>query len=263
MRARDLAERRQAGTAPMLRNAIAVLFAAALSIAAPASSAENRIPFDVAKLFFQLNDTDQDLGIHAIIDGEAWKRLEIEDPNERVILTIWATGQLRAQGLTELRFESAEPSFEELPAEEFFKRFPPGRYEIGGVTLDGLELESTVKITHVMPAPPQLRVAGTSASPGCESPLSVNEPVTISWDAVTKSHPTVGKPGPIQIVRYELAVEREEPTTLILTADLPPSVTAFTVPSGLLSSGDEIKFQVLATDAGGNETSSESCFVVQ
>ncbi len=263
MRAQDLAKRAQAATPPMLRNAMAVLFSAALMTAAPASLAGGDIPFDVAKLFFQLNDTDQDLGIHAIIDGEAWKRLEIEGPNGRMLLTVWTTGELRAQGLTELRFESAEPNFEDLSPEEFFARFPAGRYEIEGVTLDGLELESVVKISHVMPAPPQLRVAGMSATPGCENPLSVGEPVTISWDTVTTSHPTVGKPGAIKIVRYELAVEREEPTTLVLTADLPPSVTAFTVPSGLLASGDEIKFQVLATDQGGNETSSESCFVIQ
>ena len=70
------------------------------------------------------------------------------------------------------------------------------------------------------------------------------------------------KSGPITIVRYEVAVEREEPTTLILTADVPPSVTELDVPSALIASGDQIKFQILATDEGGNETSSESCFVV-
>jgi hypothetical protein len=34
------------------------------------------------------------------------------------------------------------------------------------------------------------------------------------------------------------------------------------VPAGFIDQGDEFKFQVLVTDIGGNETSSESCFEV-
>ena len=30
-------------------------------------------PFPVARLFFQLNDTDEDIGIHLLVDGEPWK----------------------------------------------------------------------------------------------------------------------------------------------------------------------------------------------
>ena len=41
------------------------------------------IPFNVATIYFELNDTDGDLGIHALIDGEPWKILEIEAPNGR------------------------------------------------------------------------------------------------------------------------------------------------------------------------------------
>ena len=42
-----------------------------------------------------------------------------------------------------------------------------------------------------------------------------------------------------------------------------PEVTELEIPEDLLASGDEIKFQILATDLGGNETSSESCFRVR
>ena len=31
---------------------------------------EPEIPFDEARLFFELNDTDGDLGIHGLIDGD-------------------------------------------------------------------------------------------------------------------------------------------------------------------------------------------------
>ncbi len=223
-------------------------------------------PFSVARVFFQLNDTDGDLGFHAVIDGEPWKNLVIESPSERELLRIDARSKLRRQGLTELRFESAEPTFDELDPQDFFRRFPEGIYEVEARTLDGLELENEVEITHVLPAPPAgLTVSGAALPEDCdEGPIPViSGALVISWDPVTTSHPEIGLVGPVEIVRYEVSVEREEPTALTLTADLEPGITEFMVPAELVASGDEIKFQVLATDVGGNETSSESCFVVQ
>ena len=81
---------------------------------------EDETPFDVAELFFELNNTDGDLGIHALIDGDAWKRLTIEDTKERKMLDFEVKGRLRKQGLTEIFFESAEPTFDELSPEKFF-----------------------------------------------------------------------------------------------------------------------------------------------
>ncbi len=238
----------------------------ALASALPSWADDDEAPFDVAKVFFQLNDTDGDLGFHAIIDGEPWKNLEIEAPNERTLLDITTRSKLRRQGLTELRFESAEPSFDELDPSVFFRRFPAGVYEVEADTLEGGELESEVTISHVLPAPPEnLRVSGAVVPEDCdEDPVPViGGLIVLSWDPVTESHPEIGVPGAVEIVRYEVSVEREEPTALTLTADLEPGTTFFTVPSELVASGDEIKFQILATDAGGNETSSESCFEVQ
>lgn len=56
---------------------------------------DDEIPFDVAEIFFELNDTDGDLGIHALIDGDPWKRLTIEDTRERKILNICVRDRLR------------------------------------------------------------------------------------------------------------------------------------------------------------------------
>lgn len=222
-------------------------------------------PFAVAKLFFQLNDTDGDLGIHMVVDGDPWKMLEIDGPDDRRLLLIRTQSKLRRQGLTELRFESAEPQFDELPPARFFARFPEGEYDIEGMGLEGQEFESTVLITHVIPAAPDnLRVGGMETPEDCdEGPVpSVDAgAATISWDAVDSSHEDLGRAGVIDVERYEVAVEREDPP-LTLTFDVGPNVLDFAIPAALLGSGDEIKFQVLVTDAGGNETSSESCFEV-
>lgn len=241
---------------------------AGLAISASSSTAwadDEELPFAVGKIFFQLNDTDGDLGIHGKIDGDAWKKLVIEDPRERKMLGINLSGRLRRQGLTEISFESAEPTFDVLAPSTFFRRFPEGEYEIEGKTLAGDELESEVMVTHVIPAPPEnLQVAGMDVPEDCGDTAAptIFDPVVISWDEVTESHPEIGEPGPVEIVRYELAVEREEPAGLSITFDLPPEVTEIQIPSEIVSADDEFKFQVLATDVGGNETSSESCFVI-
>ncbi len=91
---------------------------------------EEEISFDVAEVFFELNDTDGDLGIHALFDGDAWKRLRIEDRNERRLLSVNVRGRLRRQSLTEIFFESAEPTFDELSPPTFFSRFPEGSDDI-------------------------------------------------------------------------------------------------------------------------------------
>jgi hypothetical protein len=246
--------------------ALPLLAAAFLVLAAaPASWAEEETPFDEAHLFFELNDTDGDLGIHGLIDGDAWKRLEIEDPNEQVLLDARVLGRLRQQGLTELFFESDEPRFDELPPAEFFRRFPQGIYEIGGITLDGEELESEVRLSHALPAPPRnVKISGIPSAPNCDAePLpSITGAVVIDWDPVTRSHPTIGTRNvPLAVEKYTLVVEREEPTLLIFNVELPPNVTRFTVPAGFIALGDAFKFEIVVKARGsGNQTAIESCF---
>jgi hypothetical protein len=254
------------------RRWLAVPLAAAV-VTAAASEGNNRdngdeeeIPFEEARLFFELNDTDGDLGIHSLIDGDEWKRLAIDDPNEVRMLDVLVRGRLRRQGLTEVFFESAEPPFDELAPEVFFRRFPEGTYDISGITLDGQELDSEVQLSHVMAAPlANIRVSTIPAAANCDvEPLpSISGPVMIDWDAVTNSHPTIGKSGPVAVDQYELVVEREEPQLLIFSVTLPPEVTEFEVPDGFIALGNSFKFEVIVRATNGNQTAVESCFEVE
>ncbi len=228
-----------------------------------AQTAAQETPFDEASIFFELNDTDGDLGIHALIDGDAWRLLSIRDPNEVKLLGILVTGKLRRQGLTELFFESAEPPFDELPPAQFFGRFPEGEYEIEGLTLEGEELESTVELSHVMPAPPVVRVSGRTSAENCDAePLPiVPEPAFLRWAEVTRSHPEIGTPDvDVDVEHYEVVIEAEEST---LSVTLPPDLTEFKVPTFLTESGDQIKFEVIVREENGNQTAVESCYVVR
>ena len=238
---------------------VVVLVGAAWMSAARAQSAQR---FAEAEIFFELNDTDGDLGIHASIDGEPWTDLEIEGPGERHLLDIVSRGRLRTEGLTQLFFESAEPSFDELDPADFFRRFPEGKYEIEARAQEGGTIEGNAVLSHVMAAPPgNVRVNGVPAAETCDDPLpTVIEPVTIDWDPVTTSHPEIGKPGPIRISRYQFFVEREG---VKLSLDLPPAITEFEIPRAVTGLGRDFKFEIIARTTSGNNTAVESCFLVQ
>ncbi len=244
-----------------------------LTVGTPFASAEDdndgdEIPFDVVNIFFELNNTDGDLGIHTLIDGEPWRKLVIEDTNERRILVIRNRGRLARQGLTELFFESAEPTFDELDPEDFFNRFPEGIYEVEGLTIDRQELEGEAEVTHLIPAPPNVFVSGEATPEDCDSdemPAVSDQPV-ISWDPVTTSHPELGSPknsSDITIIGYQVVVEREEGIPLTLTFDLAPDETMVELPAGLFSSEDELKLEVLVRESSGNQTANETCFEIE
>jgi hypothetical protein len=221
--------------------------------------------FTQAELFVELNDTDGDLGLHAAIDGGPYVRLEIEDPAGRTILNVRAQGRLARQGLTQLSFESAEPSFDELAPEKFFVRFPEGMYEIEGTTANGKEFESRVRLSHVLAAPASnILVAGVPVAENCDAAglplIPVGGPVVVSWDPVTSSHPTIGKSGAVTVAQYQFFVEQG---AVKFSADLPPTVTSFQVPPAILAGGGTFKLEIIARTATGNNTAVENCFVVK
>jgi hypothetical protein len=229
----------------------------------PPGRAQGRQQFPEADLFLELNDTDGDLGIHASIDGGPWTELLIEGPDDRRLLDIVSREQLRQQGLTQLFFESAEPSFDELAPAAFLKRFPEGRYEIKGRLQDGGTIQSTAVLSHVLAAPPEnILISGVAAAEDCEAAAlpTVSAPVWISWDPVTGSHPEIGRRGPVQIDRYQLFVEGK---AVKLSLDLSPGVTAFEIPAGFADAEREFKLEIIARTTAGNNTAVETCFRVR
>lgn len=259
----------------------ATVFALVLGASAPLGWAddddEEEIPFDEAEIFFELNDTDGDLGIHGKIDGGPWTKITIEDPDERTIMKVKTKGSAREQGITELFFESAEPTFDELDPQDFFDRFPEGEYEVEGRGQEGEELESETELTHTMPAPPEPTVNGEMMAEQCDDEKDgydaseVDAPVTIAWPAVTMSHPNadgagagVQPPIPVEIVNYELVIELEDEDgfTSVSSTILPPDVTSMTIPEEFTDLGDTFKYEVLAREESYNQTAVESCFVL-
>ena len=241
--------------------ATCLVLASPLSTARERSSEPPELPFGEADLFFELNNTDGDLGIHAKIGGDDWKNLSIESPNDTVLLQIIARGGLRRQGMSEFLFESAEPKFSDLAPADFLRRFPEGTYDIEAITLDGGELESEVEISHVIPAP---AVPLSPAQATCDAPVVVSAPVTLRWNPVTRSHPTIGTPNqPVEVDRYEVSIEKIDGSGLKMFAELPADVTSFAVPELFTRAAGTVKFQILVKATSGNRTGEESCFAIR
>jgi len=251
--------RRKGTTLDLLLVSVVV---AVLALASSASAQE--LALTEAELFFELNDTDGDLGIHASIDGGPYSKLEIEDPRGRTIFEVGARGPLLRQGLTQLFLESAEPSFDELPPEQFFRRFPEGTYEIE-VERGRKKAEAKVPLSHVLAAPPsEITVNGIDAAENCDAPdlPKVTAPVTVEWESVTMSHPEIGAlpPRPVEIVRYQFFTQQG---TTTFAVDLPPTATEFQVPEEITQAKGVFKFEIIARVRNLNNTAIESCFVVE
>jgi hypothetical protein len=129
--------------------------------------------FAEARIFFDYNSTDNDLGVHVFLDAEDWRTLDIVHPNGQTIFEVTVRGGFRKLGLTEMFFEGAEPSLDEVLLEELLEQFPEGKYKFIGTTVDGTLLESTARLSHAIPAGP-------------DASAEVDEgEVTIRWKAVT------------------------------------------------------------------------------
>jgi hypothetical protein len=208
---------------------------------------KNSIPLAIKKIYFEYNSTASalgDLGVHVFLDGEDWKELKIVNPKGRTIFEVEGKGPYKDLGLTELFFEGAEPDLADVPLQELLDRFPAGNYRFVGKTVDGKKITDTATLTHAIPAGPS----------NVTAVLGMNNSLVISWDAVTG--PPNGFPNePINIVGYQVIVGAFQVT-------VPASIRSVTVsPEFVESLGSGVHaFEVLAIEAGGNQTITEGSF---
>jgi hypothetical protein len=190
-------------------------------------------PFDIAEVFFEFNTTDNDLGFQLLLDAEGWDRVTVANPRNQQIVRIVPEGPLAEIGITELRFESAEPA----PA-GVRRRFPAGEYTLRGHTVEGTTLLSRVRLSHeLLPRP--------TISPR-DGQLVDKENLVVRWTA----------PG---AERVEIIIEHED---LGHTFDVvvSGSTNRLTVPPQFLRRGQEYKIEILSIAENGNRTIVESTF---
>jgi Fibronectin type III domain len=220
--------------------------AAALALAVPAvAAAQAPLRFTDAELFIEINATDGDAGLQMSLGGREWERLRLIDPRRRTILDVRAGGSLDGWGLTDMGFESAEPSFDRTPFRRFRQRFPEGRYRFVATAPNGRRVVGSDRLTHVVPDGPRVLAPAENA---------VVDPsaVVVRWDPVTT-------PSAIRIVRYQVIVTPED-TGGSVRVDLAPTATSAAIPAGVLTRNAEYAVEVIARASNGNQTITEVGF---
>ena len=212
-------------------------------------------PFSQAKIIIEVNASAEDGGIQIFVDGVGWNRLEVFDPVGQKIFDVSGSNSVGVTGVTELFFESAEPSFQDLPLDQLLARFREGNYQFEGSTVGGERLTGKATLKHNIPAGPLI----ISPSPLEGKTLLPTVPVVIDWAPVTNAFP--GTNLSVTVVGYQVIVERVKPRPLLVfNVNLPATVTQVTVPAEFIQANADYKVEVLAIEQSGNQTITESGF---
>jgi hypothetical protein len=225
---------------------VPIIAVPAVVIVSTAGADSKPVEFSDARLKVEINATDGDAGLQIFLDGEAWNEAVLLDTQGNAILDVDVTGRAENYGLTELFSESSEPPFEEFPLEQFKELFPEGTYTFRGTTVDGVPMTATATLTHDFPDGPEI----LSPSAGSKVP---GDELVVQWAPVTT-------PAGIDITGYQVLVVQEEPVLRVFSADLPATATKLPVPAEFVQPRTEYKVEVLAIEAGGNQTLTELTF---
>ena len=234
----------------------------------PASGAADALEFTEADIFYELDATAGDVGVHVALDAESWRDLRIEGPAGHTIIKVEPEGNLKEIGLTELFLEGEEPSLDEVPFARLRSLFPEGDY--------------------VFPrGPPTARSCGarTRSPPSCRARSRWSRPRRSKRFRPTRSS-SAGRPAPgvfdpdarkcdtgeeVGLVGYQVIVlleNEEEGLRREFLVDLPPGATQVPVPAefveeGARVEGTEFTLEVLAIEDSGNKTITAKGFQVE
>ncbi len=215
-------------------------------------SKRDTVEISDARLKFEINSTDEDGGIQVFLDAEPWRTMTIFDPRGRLVFFSLTAGNSGKNGGTELFFESGEPEFSELSLEELLERFPAGEYRFRGRGLEGERLVGGATLTHDLPDGPTLIYPLEGSGP--VDPFNT----VVMWEPVD---PPNGSP----IIGYQVLIVQSDTGLLALPkialdVMMPPTATSLVAPPGFLLPDTEYEWEVLAIEAGGNQTLSSAFF---
>ena len=231
------------------------LLALVLGTAAWGDDEDNEI--SECDVFIEINATDEDAGWQGILDAEPWRSARVIGPDGMDFLKVDAQGEARKQGITEYAWESAEPTFDEFPLEDFLARFPEGEYICDVKFIGGEPKRATEEdeLTHCLPDGPVI------TDPGGELPAGTDW--TVMWGAVTTQYdqdgPGLGAPldecdPEDELVKYTVTVEFENGDEKVMDFDVIAPATMATISGDFLECGLEGKVEIGAILDSGNAT---------
>lgn len=238
------------------------LSAACVLAAAISSPAFAQAEISEFELFFELNATDGDVGLHGFLDADAWQSAEISGPGGAfTVLEAEANADSNEFGVNEFFFESNEPPLEERSFEELLTLFPGGVYEADVLTVDNEMLSEETELTADLPCPPVID------DPDTKIKNKKNE-VTLSWTLTPgvydPDEATCDDSEDVEVILVEAVIELENEETdevRVFKADLAPDATEIEAPEefleGAADAGFEAKAEIIVTEESGNRTAVE------
>ena len=248
--------------------------AAALTLAAAAgpAAAAGAEPFKITNIHFETNASACDMGIQISFDTDGVSEGFVKDPNGQVVYQFGSVGGPEdTHDITEGFQERVEPQIVELRRAlgcerddeepqsfltELLSAWPEGRYIFGGLSND-TNFRGFARLSHKVPAGPEI------LAPEDGDVVSPDEELALRWKKVTGA--IIPELGPVQVVGYHVVIaDATQPEPLPpgkfpaqLDVDLPASATSFLVAKQFLRPKRVYEFEILATEAGGNQTISE------
>jgi hypothetical protein len=227
-------------------------------------------PFKVANIHFETNASACDMGIQIIFDTGGITDGFVKSPKGQMVYQFRSKGGLKSiGGQTEGFLEGIEPQItellsalgcdpsdeeEEISIDELFKAFPAGVYTFNGKR-QGARFEDQATLSHAIPA-------GAEITAPADGTVVPDAPLLIDWNPVTEAILTANPNlGPVNIVGYHVVVVEGGGEALPqLDVDVPATDTSVTVPAEYLKPNTFYNFEVLSTEASGNQTISEGFF---
>lgn len=234
-----------------IRLAASLVGSAVLCAAAPAFA---QIAFSKADLYFELNATDGDIGLHGLLDGEAWSAVRIVGPGGQFeVIRAVANDDSPEFGVTELFFESNEPPLANRSFAELLALFPPGQYDFLGTTTVGQPIVGEDILTAAIPCPVNIEASMNHGELSIEWTLA---PGAFDPDTgVCKSRSRAVRPIGVQVV---MVLGLGDGSERVFSADMPPQNGDIEIPEEFLAGEiEESKVEILVVDKSGNRTSTE------
>jgi len=253
---------------PMIRHAVA----AGLALAAAAGPAAGAEPFKITNIHFETNASACDMGIQISFDTDGISEFSVKDPNGQVVYQAGSVGgPAVTHDFTEGFQERVEPQIIDLRRAlgcerddeepqvfltELLSAWPEGKYIFRGEGED-VSLRGVASLSHKVPAGPEI------LAPEDGDVVSPDEELVLRWEKVTGA--IIPELGPVQVVGYHVVIAdatRPEPFPpgkfpAQFDVDLPATATRLLVARQFLRPNRIYEFEILATEAGGNQTISE------
>jgi hypothetical protein len=241
----------------------------ALAAGASVAAAAKPQPFKLTNIHFETNSSACDMGIQISFDTDGLTEGLVEGPRDQVVYSFRVVDGLEGthditEGFQErveppiIDLEMAlgcEPSEDAIPLNELLAAWPAGIYDFEGQSR-GVEFEGFARLTHKVPAGPEI------LTPSDGQIVPHDAPLLVKWRRVTG--PLLPQLGPVEVVGYHvLAVDITNPvlppgkTKISFDADVSSNETTFLVPKQYLEPGRIYELEILATEKGGNQTITE------